>query len=112
MRFGELRHRVALQAPTTTRESSGGFVKSFATNSTVWASINTLSGREYLALQQTQNVTTVKIVIRYHASIKVNWRVVDTGNSPQITYTIHHIEKHNLRKEMLTLWCSEGVQTA
>lgn len=112
MRFGELRHRVALQAPTTTREAGGGFVPVFATDATVWASINTVSGREELGLQQTQNVARVRIVIRHHATIKDSWRVVDTGSSPEVIYTIHYIERGNKIKEMLTLWCSEGVQTA
>ena len=112
MRIGELRHRVKLQAPTVTRGAAGGAVKSFATDSTVWASINTLSGREYLAIGQTQNESTLKIVIRYHATIKDTWRLVDAGDSPETIYTIHFIERGNKRKRMLTLWCSEGVQTA
>ena len=112
MRFGELDHRLVLQAPTVTRGAAGGVAKSFTTDSTVWGSIKPLSGKEYLVIGQTQNQITNKIVIRYHATIRANWRIVDAGDSPQTIYTIHFIDKGFKRQRMMTLLCSEGVQTA
>jgi len=112
VRIGELDHRLALQAPTVTRETGGGVVKSFATDSTVWGSLNPISGKEVLSISQPQKVSTFKIVIRHHATIKVNWRVLDTGDSPNTIYTIHHIDRGIKRERMMTLMCSEGVQTA
>ena len=113
MRAGELDHRLALKAPTKTREAGGGTVITFpTTDSTVWGSIRPISGREYLSIGQTQNVGTFRIVIRHHATIKNNWIVVDEGDSPETIYTIHHIDKGFKRQRMMTLMCSEGVQTA
>ncbi len=111
MRAGWLRHRLALQTPTEVRGSSGGVTKTFATDSTVWGGIEPLRGKEYLAIGQTQNEATVRITIRYHATIKDTWRVLDTGNSPQTKYTIHSIINENERDRMMILMCSQGVQT-
>lgn len=96
-----------LQQPTISRDAYGGAVKSFTTAQTVWAAIEPLSGREFIAISQTQNEARVRIVIRYHSSIDTDWRVVKGSK----TYTIHEIQDHDDRHTHMTLMCSEGVQT-
>lgn len=112
MRVGEMRHRVALQAPTETRGAAGGVIKTFVTQDVVWGSIQSLSGKEFLSIQQTQNESTARIVIRYYAGLDETWRILDTGDSPNTVYSIHYVEEGNKRRRMFTLMCSKGVQTA
>ena len=51
MRAGELRHRIDIKVPTTTRDSVGSEVVSWTTLRTVWAAIWPLRGKEYLTAE-------------------------------------------------------------
>lgn len=64
MEAGKLRNRVDLQRVTVTRDSHGDQVKTWATLATVWASIEPLSGREFLQASQVMSDVTVRIKIR------------------------------------------------
>ena len=64
MQAGKLRHRVELQRATVTADSHGDQVKAWTTLRTVWASIEPLSGREYLQGAQTSSDITARIKIR------------------------------------------------
>ena len=108
MRSGRLRHRLDLQQLTETRGSMGGITKSFTTQDTVWGAIEPVSGKEYLATDQTQNETMVRIVIRYHATIDETWRVLNDS----IAYSIVAVLNENNRDRMLTLMCRQGVKEA
>ena len=112
MRSGRLRHRLALQKATETRGAAGGVVKTFVTQATVWGGVEPIGGKEFQAIQQTQNEYTVRIVLRYRSDIDDTWRIMDTGDSPQTPYTIHSVINETKRDRMLELLCSEGVQTA
>lgn len=105
IRVGRLRHRLQLQQPVETRDDYGGAVKSFTTVATVWGAIEPLSGKEYLAIAQTQNEATVRLIIRYRSSIDESWRVISGGKA----YSIQSIINHDERDVYLTLMCSEGV---
>lgn len=78
MEAGKLRHRVTLQRPSGTRDAVGGRVTVPLDVATVWASIETLDGREAFYAAQRQATTTHKVVIRYApiiAGIDATWRV-------------------------------------
>jgi SPP1 family predicted phage head-tail adaptor len=106
MRAGRLRHRLILQSKVETRGAAGGVTTTWETQATVWGGIEPLSGREYTAIQQTQNEATVRIVIRYQSSIDETWRVLNGG----LAYAIQSIINENTRDRMLTLMCLEGVK--
>jgi SPP1 family predicted phage head-tail adaptor len=106
MRAGRLRHRLILQEQVETREAGGGVVVSWVTRGRVWGGIEPLSGKEYTAIQQTQNEATVRIVMRYHPDIDPTWRI---KNDDRI-YTIQAIIDENYRHRMLILMCLEGVK--
>ncbi len=108
MRAGPLRNRLILQSQTETRETGGGVVVSWTTQATVWGGIHPISGKEYTAIQQTQNEATVKIIIRYQSSIDETWRVVNGGRA----YSIESIINENDRDRMMTLMCLQGVKEA
>ena len=106
LRAGRLRHRVVLQYPVDTRSATGGVTTTYTADSTVWAAIEPISGKEYLASQQAQNEVSVSILIRYHPTIDESWRVTHGGK----TYAIETIINHDMRNHLLTLMCSEGTK--
>jgi SPP1 family predicted phage head-tail adaptor len=108
MRAGTLRNRLVLQSKVETRGPSGGVSTTWATQFTVWGGIHPISGKEYTAIQQTQNEAEVKIVIRYQSSIDETWRVVNGGRA----YAIESIINENDRDRMMTLMCLQGVKEA
>jgi SPP1 family predicted phage head-tail adaptor len=105
MRAGRLRHRLTLQSRTETRSATGSVTTAWATEDTVWGAIEPLSGKEYLALAQTQNETAVRIVVRYYSGLDESWRVVSGGKA----YSIQSLINHDERDHMITLMCSQGV---
>ena len=108
MRAGRLRNRLVLQSKTETRGAAGGVSTTWTTQATVWGGIHPISGKEYTAIQQTQNEATVKIVMRYQSSIDETWRVVNGGRA----YAIESIINENDRDRMMTLMCLQGVKEA
>jgi len=106
MRAGRLRHQLILQSQTETRDATGGVTITWTTQDTVFGGVEPLSGREYTAIQQTQNEATVRIIIRYHSTIEESWRVLHEGKA----YAIQSIINENTRDRQLILMCLEGVK--
>lgn len=78
---------------------------SWNTETTVWGSIEPLSGREYFSQQQVQAEARVRIVMRYNADIDTTWRVKNDGRY----YDIVDVINPNDRNHMLVLMCRQGV---
>lgn len=76
MRAGKLRHQITILQVSESRTGSGGVSESWSTYATVWASIEPLNGREYLASQQRQSSETHKVRIRYLFGITTKMRVL------------------------------------
>lgn len=106
MRAGRLRHRIVLQSPTRTRDSTGGFTTTWTNEATVWAAIEPLSGREFFEIKQIQAETSVRVIIRHRDGITTDWRISHGGKFYDITGVINESE----RDRMITLFCSEGVR--
>jgi len=51
VRIGKLRHRIALQSITTAKNAFGEDIPTWATYSTVWGSVEPLTGRELFNAQ-------------------------------------------------------------
>ena len=76
LRAGRLRHYIAIEQCSTTRDGDGDPVPSwqvFATD--VPAEIAPLSGRELIAAGATQSDVSVRIMIRYLAGLDASMRV-------------------------------------
>lgn len=71
-----LRHRVALQSKTQSRDALGGFSNSWATQATVYASIKPVSGRDTQEAQQIEHRATHTIWVRHRTDIQPDWRVL------------------------------------
>ncbi|WP_288659536.1 MULTISPECIES: phage head closure protein [Pseudomonas] len=108
MRAGTLRHRITIQAPGQGQDpATGEMVQGqWVDVAAVYASIEPLSGREFIASQASQSEVTVRIVIRYRPGISTQMRLVYQG----LIYNIEGIlaDKHSGR-EYLTLMCSGGI---
>jgi SPP1 family predicted phage head-tail adaptor len=77
MRAGQLRHRLDLQTKVPTRGSFGEEILTWKTQVTVWGSVESLSGREYLQAQanQLQSEVTHQIRLRYYKGLRPDWRI-------------------------------------
>lgn len=103
---GKLRHRVILQAFVSGRDSDGVLTEQWTTVAEVWASVEPLSAREFVAAAATQARVTARIVIRYRPEVVPTMRILHRDK-------IYNIEGVLADKdsglEYLTLPCSEGV---
>jgi SPP1 family predicted phage head-tail adaptor len=64
MRAGRLSHRVTVERATDGTDAYGDQVQTWTALATVWAGIEPLSGREYLAASHVQADVSTRIVMR------------------------------------------------
>lgn len=102
---GRLRHRIVIQSPTETINSYGEREQTWATFATVWASIEPMRGRELLEAQQINAELSVKIRIRYLASVKPKYRISWDSR----TFEINSIANIEERDREIELMCTELV---
>lgn len=69
MKAGRLRHRVTLQRGTVTANSHGDQVRAYTDLRTVWADVEALGGREFLAAEHVQAEVTSRITMRAQPDI-------------------------------------------
>ncbi len=105
MRAGDLRNRVKIQSKSVTRNTFGEEVVSWVDVATVWAAIEPLSGREFLAAQAVNAELTVRIRIRYRTGIDSSMRVLFGTRvfeiiSPPINPVSDKRELHLMCKEL------------
>jgi len=103
MRIGQLRHRVELQRPVDNQDGYGEVKRTYTTDTTVWASIEPLQGREFEYAQQISAETTLKITIRYNSNVTPKYRLKFGTRIFEITSLINPKE----RNEYLVLMCKE-----
>lgn len=74
MKCGEWRskanHRVVIQQRSEVADELGAFTNTWVTQSTVWAAIEPLNGREVFLQQQQQSKVKSKFTIRYQSALK------------------------------------------
>lgn len=109
MRAGRLRHQVALQRPTGTLNEFGDPVGTWSTIATLWAAVEPLSGREYLAGQTVQSEVSHRITVRYFAGITPRDRIVWTDPSTGLdrTFDIRAVIDRDERHAALEIMCTE-----
>lgn len=107
MQAGKLRHRVRFERPANTQDPVTGEPKpGWEPVVTLWASIEALSAREFIAAKAGQVEVTARIGIRYHPAIDDTMRAVH-GDT---VYDIHGVlPGPRSRRHYLTLPVSEGV---
>jgi SPP1 family predicted phage head-tail adaptor len=105
MRIGMLRHRIAIERVTETRDIDGSVIETWSAYATAQALVEPLSGREYFAAQSTQANVTHRIGIRYLSGIVPNMRV-KLGSR---IFDILSIIKVGERNRELQLMCRESI---
>ncbi len=105
-----LRERITLQAPVAEQDAHGEPVHAWHDIGSVWADIVPITGRELFAAQGQQNPVTVKIVLRYQASLM---GVLSPALRILHGATVYNIEAVLPRVvDEIHLWCSSGVRRA
>tara|TARA_Y100000815_G_scaffold274502_1_gene308828 strand:- start:14816 stop:15148 length:333 start_codon:yes stop_codon:yes gene_type:complete len=108
MRAGKLRHKVTIQAPGLTQDPvSGEMLPGWTDFASVWASIEPLSARDFIAAQANQSEITARIVIRYREGILPTMRIIHRGKVYGIQGVLADADSG---LEYLTIPVSEGVK--
>lgn len=107
MEAGKLGHRITIQQATVAQDAYGEPVKTWGTLATVWAAVEPLIGREYLAVQQIQSAVSVRVRIRYRSGItplmRVQW--VDSGTTR--IFDIESVQEVRTERRELILMCKD-----
>lgn len=107
---GRLRHRVRLESPTATQDGeTGAPVMGWADEGDVWAAIEPVSVKDFIAADQRQANVTVRIVLRPVAGLDETWRVIHGARVYQIVGVLPDAESG---LEYLTLACNQGANPA
>jgi SPP1 family predicted phage head-tail adaptor len=103
----KLRNSIAIQRETSTTDSVGGLVNTWATLTTVYAYIKPVSGSESVYSSRIDSSITHKIYIRYLATVSPKQRVNYNGRLMNIK-SVLNLEERN---KWLELHCVEGVES-
>jgi SPP1 family predicted phage head-tail adaptor len=103
---GSLRHRVQIEELVASRDSDGVLTESWQPFAEVWASIEPLSAREFIASGAGQSQIVARITVRYRAGLTPSMRIVHRGK----TYNIAGVLPDKVSGlEYITLPVTEGV---
>ncbi|MCC2632180.1 MAG: head-tail adaptor protein [Ramlibacter sp.] len=110
MKVGKLRHRVTLQGRTETQDGdTGAITQGWAPVATVWASVEPLSAREFIASQATQAKVTARVTIRYRDDVVPTMRLVHLKMGAEVVYNVEGVlSDRESGVEYLTLVVSSG----
>jgi len=108
MRIGKLRHLVSLwcNRPTQQNAATGAIVDNWVLVADLWASIEPMSAREFVAAHAVQSEVTTRITIRSRAGVTAAMRIEYRGTIYNIVGVLADRESG---VEYMTLPCSEGV---
>lgn len=84
MRAGLLRHRLTIQSPAVTRDSHGGVVKTWATQATVWGSVEPITDREFFDAPRVKATSTTSIKLRGRITVQPTDRIIFQGRIFQV----------------------------
>lgn len=105
MDIGKLRHRVTLMQKTTVQDEIGQGSSHYTPFRTVWAAVESLSVKEYLAAGSERASSMVRIQLRYMPDLSADMQVVHQDK----TYEILSILDKNMRHIALELLCEEKL---
>jgi len=104
MDIGGLRHRVKLlRRVLTDADGFGQQATDYQEYATVWASVETLTGRELEMARQISATATLKVTVRYHADLTETDRIEFSKR----IFEIVAMDNPEQRNELLYLQCSE-----
>ncbi|MEM5297655.1 phage head closure protein [Burkholderia sp. JPY481] len=108
IKAGPLIHRITIQRPVVDQDESGTpFVREWQEVAEVWAGIEPLSGREWLASAEFRSDVTTRIRIRWREDIDASMRVLHHG----VIYRIDAVLPQYQGLSEVILMCSTGAVT-
>jgi SPP1 family predicted phage head-tail adaptor len=104
--IGSLNKRITFKRYTESENEWGQTVQSLTDYRTIWASVEPLTGKEYLDAQRNVNEQIFKIYTRYFKDLRdVNLIINYQGRKFTIQSVIDYRENH----EMLLFMCTERI---
>ena len=103
MQAGKLDQRITVQQLATGQDAYGEPLSTWTDVCTVWAAMEDLTGRQYLAAQAAQNAVQTRITIRYRAGIVPAMRVLHGAEVFDIEAVLGQ------DRITLVLMCKKGV---
>lgn len=101
--IGALRARLILEAPTDVTDDNGGFIRTFSTLATVWGEITPTRGRPSFDANQSEQVLSHRIRIRYRSDVSAQNRLRLGAR----IFTIRNVMDEGEDKRFLRLDCEE-----
>ncbi|WP_273845725.1 phage head closure protein [Halalkalibacter alkalisediminis] len=105
MNSGKLNRRISIKEEKKIKDIGGGQTTQPLPIADTWASINTLTGREFWQAQQMEAEVSHKITIRYRKGIKRSQVVFYNERKFDIEYIFNRDEAN----KFLELYCLERV---
>ena len=94
MRAGDLRHRVTIKAKSVARDDYGQETITWTTFATVWAAVEPLTGKDYIAGQQLEAAVDTRIRLRDLSGVVPTMRVIFGSHTYDVkSPPIHLLEK-------------------
>lgn len=108
LKAGRLRHRVDIQSKSNVQDPVTGEITTTWVNTwtSVPASIEPLSAREFIAAQAVQSMVTARITLRYRVGLDASMRIVHNGT---IYNPAGFLGDPDSGLEHVTIPCSQGV---
>jgi len=104
MQTGRLKHRVKLQEQQEVQDpNTGNITNSWVDVASVWASVEGINGREFVAAAAEQSTVTWRMTMRYR-DVLPSWRIVFEGRY----FNIKAILPNNDQSQ-LVLMCESGA---
>ncbi|SFD44117.1 phage head closure protein [Bacillus sp. UNCCL81] len=100
-----MNNKITIQSPPSGRDSTGQSVKVWNNVRTVWASKDSLIGKEFYAANQTQNSVEVKFRTYFYSGMNNAMRIVHGNNTYEV---INVSDPDDLKKELL--WYCKKVK--
>lgn len=107
MRVGKLRHRVTIEKPVRAQDPDTGAIEDdWQEVATVWASVEPLSAKEFVAAQATQSEVEARIKMRSRSDVDATMRILHRGQIFNIAGVLPDPESG---RHWMTLPVSRGV---
>lgn len=100
MLAGKMREAVTLQQKSVSRGANGEEVVSWSTFASVYAQVQPISGREFVALRQAQSTITHRFRIRWLTGVTTAMRVLWNSQPYDIVEAIN-VDARNRQLELL-----------
>lgn len=101
--IGALRARLILEAPTDVMDDNGGFTRTFSTLAVVWGEITPASGRASFDANQSEELLSHRIRIRWRSDVSSQHRLRLGAR----IFTIRSVQDAGEDKRFLRLDCGE-----